>query len=78
MGGGWGLAGVAFDSSCKFAAYQGIESIMQWVGEAKLEHKHEHKVKLVSRYPSKRFKEEHLSVCLTVLLNRHLWKPKYY
>ena len=47
-------------------------------GEAKLEPKHEHTVKLVSRYSSKRFKEEHLSVCLTVLLNRHLWKPIYY
>ena len=49
-GGGWGaLVGVGFDTSCKFAAYQEIESIMQWGGEAKLEPKHEHTVKLASQ-----------------------------
>ena len=72
------MVGVGFDTSCKFAAYQEIESIMQWGGEAKLEPKHEQTVKRVSRYSSKRFKEEHLSVCLTVLFNRHLLKPIYH
>ena len=33
---GWGVGGVGFDTSCKFAAYEGIASIMQWGGEAKL------------------------------------------
>jgi len=73
---GWGVGGVwlgvVFDTSCKFAAYEGIASIMQWGGEAKLEPKHEQTVKLASQYSLKHFKEEHLSVCLTVLFNRHL------
>ena len=70
VGGVW--LGVVFDASCKFAAYEGIASIMQWGGEAKLDPKHEQTVKLASQYSLKHFKEEHLSVCLTVLFNRHL------
>ena len=72
MGGGWGLAVLEFDTSGKFATYVGIVSILQGGGEAKLEPKHEHTVKLASQCASKPFKEVHLSVYLTVLLKRRL------
>ena len=78
MGVWWVLAGLEFDASGKFAVYEGLVSILQRGGEAKLELKHEHTVKLASQCASKPFKEVHLSVYLTVLIKPLLRKPIYH
>ena len=74
--GGWGYGGVWLEWNLTLQVSlpfrKGSYQYCRGEGEAKLEPKYEHTVKLVSQYTSKPFKEVHLSVYLTVLLKRRL------